>query len=406
MCGWELFSIDPEQYHHTESVDRLIRYSASSSVFFSPHSIRASLQMIHRICIVVSVCSLCVSPQFSPLVMISGAPHAVIEVEGATNNPQRMLIDSGSLHSYVFSHRMMRNLPRAATRKPESIRGMRGSLITDSMLSRADESHVDFAGFAGLRLTSWTRKQFRLGDIVWNQKFAVADLPDSEIPHANPDQHGLIGASPTSRFTRDNPIYGFKPNINDQSTMGMFFEPISPDWCFNTYLYNAPLSSPIHWTIWAGKVETISKVPATSPNFILADPFELLIDSGTGYINLPTPLFSAYRDHLRSIIPSLNTTKVFMMTSVADLHLIPLFRITLANNGGPSLVIPLEKFVKCYRGRLCVIFVGQKHINPHWITLGQPLFQSFITVFDSLAQTIGFCEPVDSFSTEETLNTI
>lgn len=337
--------------------------------------------------------------QFIPLLMDRGVPEALIEVEGATNNPQRIIIDTGSIHTYILSHQMIDNLPRAAGRHANSIRGYRGSLIADNMVSQADASHEDYVGYDGLRLVRWTRKQFRLGNRVWNQKFAVAELPQTMIERAHPDKNGLIGAEPLARFTRDNPIFGFKPNVTDPNFISMFFEPIRPEWCRNNNLYYAPISHPSGWYVW-GKVETISNDPTTRPDFVLTHRFELLIDSGTNLVTLPPALFQAYIDHLRSIIPSLNTTTTLIELSMTDLHLIPPFRITLSNNG-PTLVIPVEKLFKCWPTRppwppLCVIQVKEKRINHHDIIIGEPLFQSFITVFNSQTRTIGFCEPVES----------
>lgn len=393
-----------------ESCQRLTQvklYSLSNdltevNVKFCPSSYVLELCMSRLVsCSVVLILAssrLCVC-QFIPLVMHRGAPHAYIEVDGATNNPQMMMIDTGSSHSYVLSHRMIGQFPRAQGRRAESIRGYRSSLITSNMVSHADESQVDYTGFAGLRLLRWTRKQFHLGDRVWNQKFAVAELPEYQIEDARPDDaHGLIGAEPASRFTLENPIYGFKPNYENPNLISMFFEPIRPEWCRNNHCYNAPISGSEHWTVW-GKVETLSRgSDDTAPrsNYVLADRFELLIDSGTGRISLPRALYEEYREYLARIVPLIEITRGYMTTSFANRHLIPPFKITFLDNG-PSLIIPSEKFASCVRvTEVCYIFVGVKDINPFWITLGEPLFQSFITVFDSRAQTIGFCEPLES----------
>ena len=94
---------------------------------------------------------------------LSGCPWLVVNVQGAENNPQRVLIDTGSTHSYIINHNMMRSLPLARNRAFSAVGGIRGSFIPVADLASIDATHIDYEGFSGLVLTRWTRRRFTVG---------------------------------------------------------------------------------------------------------------------------------------------------------------------------------------------------------------------------------------------------
>jgi hypothetical protein len=323
--------------------------------------------------------------EFIPLVMTGGAPHISVEVEGATNNPQKLLFDTGSPHTYILNHRMLRNLPRARINRHNLVRGIRGSVINTSSLSVAEASHVDFVQFKGLKLLMWTRRKFKASSMEWNQKFAVARLPPSELDKADPEDNGLIGATPLSHFTTSNPQYGFFPNPDDWPSMNMFVTPIDSQWCRDTRIEYVGISHANDWTI-PGRLTVGS-------NFVLADSIEFLIDSGTGLINLPEKFYYMYMHHLYNLrIQSLDWTRSeYPTVSPERIREVPPF--VLSFSAGFSLTIPSENFIDCKQRSYCLIRVGRKKVNSHWITFGEPLFRTFITQFDSEKKRIHFCEP-------------
>ena len=327
------------------------------------------------------------SSSFIPLDMKGGAPHISIDVTGAVNNPQILLFDTGSPHTYVLSHRMLGNLPRARNNPHQVLRGIQGSLIRQTSLTHADASHVNFAQFSGLKLVQWARRRFKIGSLEWSQKFAVAHLPQSELGNSDPEDNGLIGATPCSHFTQQNPQYGFFPV--SRASNYLFLSPINTSWCRDSRVEFVDISDPLHWTI-AGRLSLDS-------TFVLAESIEFLIDSGTGIINLPERFHDVYRGHLSSRnIPSLDWSHNYPRIASKHTNLIPPF--VLSFSSGISVSRPPEAFVECKAGwgSVCVIYVGRKKVNQDWITFGEPLFQSLITEFDSRNKRIGFCEPIKS----------
>ncbi len=325
---------------------------------------------------------------------LSGCPWLVVNVQGAENNPQRVLIDTGSTHSYIINHNMMRSLPRigelAGDRRAA---GIRGSFIPVAEFASIDATHIDYEGFSGLVLTRWTRRRFTVGSHSWVQKFGVAILPDSRIARWDPNRSGLIGAGPASLFAQSHRHFGFIPRRN-RDTLDFFLnEPINPQWCRNV-IY-APITALREWVFESSRISFNELV-------IAVERFEILADTGTGFIALPRRLFDRFRIQLESLhIPSLRFTddRAFPSFRYRDLQLIPDLIVTLASNG-ERITIPGNKLSVCFGSddiAPCHIYISDYRLD-NSIIIGVQLFNSMIVEFDSSPghRRIGFCEPIDA----------
>jgi hypothetical protein len=328
----------------------------------------------------------------------SGCPLLVVNVQGAENNPQRVLIDTGSTHSYIINHNMMRSLPRigelAGDRRAA---GIRHSMIPEAEFSSFDATHIDYDEFSGLRLIRWTRKDFTIGSYSWSQKFAVAVLPESELSRWDPNVSGLIGASQASRFAQTHRHFGFIPRRNGEELDLFFNEPINPQWCLDGQIVYAPVTHARHWhfasaRISLGAVETV-----------IGERFQILADTGYGTIRLPRVLHATFRAQLQSLnIPSLHYPNGEDRTADFEyqhLSRVPDLFVTLVSDA--TITISKNGFCFCFGTNArspCSLYI-LPHGEPNRIILGVQLFRSHIVEFDTSTpdhHKIGFCEPIDA----------
>ena len=321
-------------------------------------------------------------------------PLIRVRVPGAENNPQRLLFDTGSRHSFLLDHNMMRSLPRAGELTGyREIAGMRGSLIPEAELASFDAHEINYVEFSGLVLTRWTHKLLRIATHEWNQKLGVAVLPESELSRWDPNDSGIIGAGPKSRFAQAHSHFGIKPRWGGAELDLFLNEPINPEWCRDGRIVYAPANE-----YWVFESATIS---LGSVEIVIGWGNTILPDTGNSCLRLPPLLYDEFLWRLQYLnIPSLQLPDGDGIKAprieYQHLSLIPDLIVTLIS--GATITIPKDIFCRCnVSGHCFVLFTKSSHFHRK-ITMGVELFESLIVEFDSSTPDhprIGFCEPVD-----------
>jgi hypothetical protein len=235
--------------------------------------------------------------EFHKVTFRGGGPFLDIVVEKSESNPQSLLLDTGSKHTYLYNHKhlaLARRI-RFGDLKGVSPKGYRLSGISPMSVVTADEDVLHFADCKkGLELEKWTEKKFTLGSFSWSQRFAVARLSLQERQIHNPLFTGLIGASPDSRFTNRFPTFGFVARDTDKEmpySEFFFSSSIDPKWCVNEFVGYAPLVDKAYWLFKGG---------LRFGETIIAPRFKFLVDSGSGVISVPEPYFSPIKRSLEA----------------------------------------------------------------------------------------------------------
>ena len=328
------------------------------------------------------------------VVMKGGATFIHVDVGGSELNPQLMCLDTGSKYTFLLNHKLIRDLPRARGWAQRPVGGIRESMMTPRSIASSDANRVNYGGFDGMIFEKWVRRWMSIGSHRWFQKIAVARIPASERDLWDPDETGLIGASPDSRFCSSNPIFGFSPgssanNSSDSSSLKFFMSPIDPTWCRSGSVSTIPVDDTDRWVIRAE-----FKV---GMDFVLNPDFQILIDSGTGLIGIPEWMYGTYRDYILSLgLPDLDYTSEtgFPKIPCEFVSQYPPFVITSSN--GVQITIPPEALTQAHSSGVCIIYIKKKRINQNNLTIGEPWFRSFVTAFDAREKEISVCEPIGS----------
>ena len=327
--------------------------------------------------------------EFHKVSFFGGATFLDVKVDGSESNPQSLLFDTGSIHTYVLNHKMMKELPRAKNQqfgdysKPP-VKGYRKTLISPKSVVTADGSEVNFAGFSGLQLEKWTSKNFTLGSHVWNQRFAVARLPLDQIQKHDPRESGLIGASPDARFTNVHPLFGFIPRDLDKEivTANFFLDHIQSSWCVGDLVAYTPLVHDEFWLFQGGMKFGTATITSN---------FKVLVDSGSGLMAIPEPYFSRVQSTLMRFGIDWFSDNMFGKISCFKIHSLP--PIHFETESGYTITILPEHYVREYSPGACMVFISRKEINLDWITIGEPMVRFIATEFDAKKRRMGFCEP-------------
>ena len=327
--------------------------------------------------------------EFHKVSFIKGVTFLDVHVAGSESNPQSLLFDTGSIHTYVLNHKMMKELPRgrrpfdAADPNPP-VRGYRKTLISPKSVVTADDNEVNFAGFSGLQLEKWTSKDFTLGSHVWNQRFAVARLPFDQFQKHDPRDTGLIGASPNSRFTYLHPHFGFIPRDLDKDDFSVefFLDHIQGSWCVGDLVAYTPLVHDQFWLFQGGmKFGTVT----------ILSKFKVLVDSGSSIMAIPEPYFSQVQLLLKGFGVDWFTDGIFGEISCSKVHSLP--PIHFETESGYTITILPEYYAREIGPGFCWVYISRKMINLDWITIGEPMVRFIATEFDAKKKRMGFCEP-------------
>jgi hypothetical protein len=324
--------------------------------------------------------------EFHKVTFRGGATFLDIVVENSESNPQSLLFDTGSTHTYLLNHKLMKDLPRAKRASVAGLRpkGYRKSAISPKSVVTADGARVDFAGFQGLVLEKWTSKNFTLGNLIWNQRFAVARLPPSEYPIHDPRDSGLIGASPESRFTKTHPQFGFIPRDMDKEMNSVEFfisSNIDKKLCVNEVVEYTPVVDTDFWLMKGGMRFGDKSV---------ASGFKFLVDSGCGLIAIPDPYYSSIKHSLEAHGAVWEIGYSLPRIACDKVHNLP--PIHIETESGFTITILPEYYSAEYFAGLCQINIQEKRINLQWMTFGEPLVRYLVTDFDRKNNRMGFCE--------------
>jgi hypothetical protein len=351
-------------------------------------------------------------PALVPLDAYHGMVHIRVEVDGAENNPQTVMLDTGSKHSYLLSHQMMDRILQRTSTRGINVAGIRRSLLRESELrTRASENNLGYAAFANIRLNGWTRKLFTMSNgHSWNQKFGIAEIDEAEIQRWFPSYLcGMIGASPDSRFARLHPHFGFIPRrVGNGIRTNLFLEPIRPaEWCRDQLVVRIPIVRHPYWTypMWLLRTIRMDFLQPTTSNYIIAANYELLIDTGFSFLYLPTTIYYNVRSYMLSLnIPSLQYPGYGYMTRYPTVHrdhvnMIPDLLITIDYR--TTIRIPKERMTDCEdTASPCRVLIGGGDYPV--IALGAPLFSTLIVEYDASTAgraRVGFCEPIAPLDT-------
>lgn len=334
-----------------------------------------------------------VVPAFSSMAQIengrNGAPFIRVVVKGAKNNPQLLLIDTGSPYTYLLDHSEYEKL-----RNVSHHRGFKNDAV--SQISTKETSVIDFVGVAGLVTKTWTRKSFTVGTHSWNQKFAIAKLPPSQHASWNPKQAGSIGANKDSKFCEMNPVISFVSTSIDSDQNRLFlFGPIPLNKCRDSRIVRIPADDSSYFWATKGSVKI-------GPNSL--ENRELVFDSGTSFLMLPVGVFKEFKNHLVSLnIGSLRFDKKMKMTPISigksDLVKIPKFDFSLFD-GAIKFALPNISLVQCV-GDTCRLLIGRPPADDDdldSVILGRPFFRAFNIELNVRDNTIRICEPVPTNS--------
>ena len=152
-----------------------------------------------------------------PLIQSGDILVLKVNVTDAENNPQRVVLDTGSKHSWLILS--------------EVNGGFRESAIMHSVSLETERSSIFYVS-THVSLLKWARREFRSSGHVWDQKFAVAYLPfDDSQKWVAYDRTGLLGASPNSRFAKAHPHFGIIPKENGKQLYLFINQPLFPGWC-------------------------------------------------------------------------------------------------------------------------------------------------------------------------------
>ena len=334
--------------------------------------------------------------EFHKVRMSGGATFLEIEVQNAEANPQSLLFDTGSTHTYLLNHKMLKDVPRAKRASVAGMRpkGYRKSVISPKSVVTADGDRVDFAGFQGLILEKWTSKKFTLGKFIWSQRFAVARLPPSEHQIHDPRDSGLIGASPGSRFARTHPQFGFIAREMDKEFTSVEFfmsNGLETKWCVNDVVAYTPVVDTDFWLMKGGM--------KLGDDIITTD-FKFLVDSGCGLIALPEPFFTPVKRLLQAAGVVWETGFTYGQIPCNKVHQLPPIHIEIET--GFTITILPEFYATAYFMDYCQVYISQKKINLDWMTFGEPLVRYLGTEFDKTKNRMGFCESLSSRDPEGT----
>jgi hypothetical protein len=245
------------------------------------------------------------SAQFIEARSNRGTVDISVNVDGAVDNPQFVNLDTGSKHSYLLSHEVMQQvMQRQGVSHAGLGRGLGNLRLTPAEPSLQESANeVVYVDLTHVELSHWRIRRFTMtgGDHHWDQKFAVAVLPDgAQIARWDPNQSGLVGASPDSRFAEKHRNFGITPRRTSSTIeYNLFMEPIRPEWCREERVVYSTLYRDVGWEVEASKV-------SLGPDYTLAEDIPALFDTGCGSIVLPTESFDAVKAYLISLdIPTL-----------------------------------------------------------------------------------------------------
>jgi len=332
------------------------------------------------------------TPEYIPLTIINGISLIDVRVEKARHNVQRMLFDTGSPHTYLIDLSDSKKLFAIHGRLKG---GYHKSLISPRSFAKSiDASLVDFVDGSGVVFQGWVRRTFRVGSREWDQKFAIATIPPGRLDEWDPDDTGLIGASPISRFVQKNPVFSiltFGSSLSDQDSKRFFvFSNLPKSRCRHDGppILRVPLGEKNKWSV--------SGILKFGEDFVFnKSPQRLLVDTGAGVITYPRGVFEQFRNYILSLgIPTLKFYDIkgerFFALESEYIHLVPPVIVeSLGMNRSGKLIIPPRSLFRCLDD-LCRLIVSPCSGG---FILGLPLFRVLNVEFNSRDKSLSFCEP-------------
>lgn len=309
---------------------------------------------------------------------VAGVILLEVAVEGSPAGTEKLIFDTGSEHSWIYHNEELKRIHRGYIPARMIVGGFRTHMISHMSVVPENGRHILYADSSRIQCDKWTRKQFKIGNHAWQQKFGIARGNEKGSP---PRNSGLIGASPKSEFALVHPQFGFRPMYSNK--MKLFFGPIDPEKCNNNQVQYVRLSDHRHWTI--------------PGSFYFGEGFgarrvSLAFDTGASVLALPHTLFVYIYHRIKrlGIRYEYFHNKLHGEIDCRDVHKLLPFEIHTRE--GFKIILPVSHYVEKHYPSVCVVLFAR--ISDRLpIVLGRPLIRNFITEYDQTNMRIGICQP-------------
>ena len=311
-------------------------------------------------------------------VEVDGTLFLTVVVEGSPVPSERILLDTGSKHTWIYHNKELERIYRGRVPDGANKGGFRTDLISRMTFAPLSGRHIQYADQTEIRCDRWTRKVFSIGSHKWEQKFGIAR---GNVKNREPRYSGLIGAGPGSIFATAHPQFSFRPV--DSHSMKLYFGPIDPTKCEGGKVGYVSLTDNRHWTT-TGSLQIGSDVRFNDVH--------MAVDTGASVFAFPHQLFDKFAKSLVSrgirykYIPE-------RLVGIVDCHDMPLLPpIEIHSRNGFKITIPYQLYIR-KSGDSCTVLVASIS-NSLPIVLGKPVFLHFNVEFDSTNKRVGICKPL------------
>ena len=273
-------------------------------------------------------------------VEVSGVLVIEVSVKGSLVKSEKLIFDTGSKHTWILHSEELRHPD------DEENAGFQTALVSTLSATPTDGRDLLYADMSRIRCEMWTRKEFALGDHLWEQKFGIAR---AQRLNRLPGISGLIGASPKSHFAILHPQFGFRPS-NSRDAMKLFLQGIDPSLCVEKRVGYTSLLDDQHWAFKA------SVRFGTNIDFPDVD---VAVDTGASVIGLPKRYFHQFQVSISSsgIRYRYLADKFVGLISCIDVQRFPSFEIVTRD--GFKVTIPFYLYIARVDRYTCAVLVAR-----------------------------------------------
>ena len=325
----------------------------------------------------------CRGPETPTLpVLVDSVFKVDVAVTGSEASVERMILDTGSTHTWIFHYQIIQQVPdhRGGGYSPTRLR--------TRIATPPGGNRVEYADDGVVEAKVWTKKQFTINKHSWMQTFGIVEKSEQRGVSTI---SGLIGASRVSQFTKEHPVFGFKPHSQVLMAMNIGPTDVKAE-CKEGEMMYFPFSSRLklqtHWA--ADAIVTFGQVRYHEG---------VVFDSGASVIALPLTAFAAFARMFSSkAVDYVHFPKKLhgMIDCSGGIDSLPTWHILSADR---QIDITPQMYIKRLTRSKCIVEVS--HISDGLpIVMGLPLLQNVVSEFNSVTRRIGLCRPVKSFITD------
>lgn len=317
-------------------------------------------------------------------VLIEGQMRVLPEIEGSAHGREVMVLDTGSPHTWTWSHDSL--VPLGL--------GQLGGILLETVTERAIPGHglvtITYADNDSFTCSSWIHTTFRMLGIEWSQPVGIVS---SASVRAIPEFAGVIGASVRSSFAKSVGVFGVEPVLPREGLSRIFFHLLLENQCHDQRVIQSYVGQDAyHWQL--DSLLRFGSREFRTPT---------VLDTGSSIMVLPNEVYNSFVNEIHSRnVSLLQYSDNLLQPGIVDCSAIaslPVLTFHLLESDYSVKVTPWMYIEQQELSRICMIKVtpGGDRIRD-MIILGVGFFRHYSVAFDAVHRRVSICIPAGLYS--------